>query len=74
MAEAGGADKRNGEQGSRPMKCPNCHTREMVIIEMVVSGERVALHSCSSCDLRWWESRDGMLTLSGVLDLATVGR
>ncbi len=56
------------------MKCPNCHTREMVIIEMVVSGERVALHSCSSCDLRWWESRDGMLTLSGVLDLATVGR
>ena len=56
------------------MKCPNCQTRELVVIEMVVSGEQVALHSCSSCDLRWWEAREGMLSLAGVLDLATVGR
>jgi transcription elongation factor Elf1 len=56
------------------MKCPNCQTREMVVIQMVVSSERVALHSCSSCDLRWWETREGLLSLSGVLDLATVGR
>lgn len=56
------------------MKCPNCETREMVVIEMTVSGEPLALHSCSSCDLRWWENREGMLSLSGVLDLATVGR
>ena len=54
-----------------PMKCPNCQTRELVVIEMMVSGEPVALHSCSSCDLRWWETRDGMLSLSRVLDLAT---
>jgi transcription elongation factor Elf1 len=56
------------------MKCPNCITREMVVIEMVVRGEPVALHSCSSCDLRWWEGSDGLLSLSGVLDLAAVGR
>jgi transcription elongation factor Elf1 len=53
------------------MKCPNCQTRELVVIEMVVSGEPVALHSCSSCDLRWWETRDGLLSLARVLDLAT---
>ena len=46
------------------MKCPNCQTRELVVIEMVVSGEPVALHSCSSCDLRWWETAR-RLALSG---------
>jgi hypothetical protein len=56
------------------MKCPNCPTRDLVVIEMLVSGEPVVLNSCSSCDLRWWETRDGLLPLSGVLDLATVGR
>jgi transcriptional regulator NrdR family protein len=56
------------------MKCPNCQTRELVVIEMNVSGERVALRSCSSCDLRWWETREGMLSLANVLDLATIGR
>lgn len=56
------------------MKCPNCETRELVVIQMVVSGELVGLHSCSFCDLRWWETREGVLSLAGVLDLATVER
>ena len=54
------------------MKCPNCETREMVVIEMTVAAEPVTLHSCSFCDLRWWETRDGAVSLAGVLDLATV--
>jgi hypothetical protein len=61
------------EKGTGPMKCPNCQTRELVTIEMVVSGEEVALNSCSPCDLRWWQSDGGMLSLRGVLDLAAVG-
>jgi len=56
------------------MKCPNCQTRDLVVIEMLVSGEPVALNSCSSCDLRWWETREGLVSLSGVLGLATVDR
>jgi len=56
------------------MKCPNCQTRELVTIEMVVSGEPVVLNSCSPCDLRWWQSDEGLLSLRGVLDLAAVGR
>jgi hypothetical protein len=55
------------------MKCPNCRTRELVVIQMVVSGEALALNSCSPCDLRWWQSEGEMLSLAGVLDLAAVG-
>jgi hypothetical protein len=55
------------------MKCPNCETRELVVIQMEVSGEALALNSCSPCDLRWWQSQTGILSLAGVLDLATVG-
>jgi len=46
----------------------------MVVIGMVVRGGRVALHSCSPCDLRWWESDAGVVSLAGVLELATAGR
>jgi hypothetical protein len=56
------------------MKCPNCQTKELVVIEMFVSGEPVKLHSCSACDLRWWETSDGAVSLSRVLDRAAVAR
>jgi transcriptional regulator NrdR family protein len=56
------------------MKCPKCQTRELVVIEMRVGGEMVTLRSCSACDVRWWETRNGALSLSGVLDLASVPR
>jgi hypothetical protein len=62
------------ERKSLAMKCPNCQTRELVVIEMHVSGELLALNSCSSCDLRWWETSEGLLPLARVLDLATVDR
>ncbi len=66
--------QQTGTRGGVTVKCPNCETRELVVIQMVVSGELVGLHSCSFCDLRWWETRDGVLSLAGVLDLATVER
>ncbi len=56
------------------MKCPNCRIKELVVIEMTVGGEQVRLHSCSGCDLRWWETSEGTTSLAGVLDLAAVGR
>jgi hypothetical protein len=52
------------------MKCPNCQTRELVVIGMVMNGTPVSLNSCSSCDLRWWRTGEGNLPLAGVLDLA----
>ena len=55
------------------MKCPNCQTRELVVIGMAMSGTQVVLNSCSPCDLRWWETGEGNLSLAGILDLAEPG-
>lgn len=51
------------------MKCPKCRTRSLVVIQMKVAGEPVVLRSCSYCDTRWWESLDGSLSLSSVLEM-----
>jgi hypothetical protein len=52
------------------MKCPMCRIRQLVVITLQVSGEPITLHSCSHCDRRWWQSMDGSLTLTSVLELA----
>ena len=53
-----------------PVQCPQCQSRQMVEISLSVSGERVTLKSCSSCDLRWWEGYDGQVPLAQLLQLA----
>ena len=55
------------------MRCPKCN-REQVVIKMTVRGEALTMHSCSPCDLRWWEADEGVLPLAGVLDLAAAAR
>jgi transcription elongation factor Elf1 len=52
------------------MKCPRCNTRQLVVIDLEVGGEQLSLHSCSACDVRWWQGRDGRLPVNGVLHLA----
>jgi hypothetical protein len=54
--------------------CPNCRTRQLVVIDMQVSGEDIRMASCSSCDARWWQGADGFLPLTDVLSLAAAGR
>ena len=56
------------------MQCPQCQSRQMVEISLSVSGERVTLKSCSSCDLRWWEGYHGQVPLAQLLQLAAEGR
>ncbi len=53
------------------MKCPSCRTRELVVIEMKVASEKIALRTCSPCDLRYWEGLDGQLPLDSVLALVS---
>jgi transcription elongation factor Elf1 len=53
------------------MKCPRCHTKQLVVIDLDMGGERLSLHSCSSCDLRWWQGPDGRVPVEGVLQLAS---
>jgi transcriptional regulator NrdR family protein len=52
------------------MKCPSCRTRQLVVIQIRVAGDRIELLSCSHCDQRWWQGIDGTLSLATVLDLA----
>ena len=40
------------------MKCPRCRIARLVVINVSMQGESVKMHSCSRCDIRWWE-RDG---------------
>ncbi len=41
-----------------------------MVIDLEVGGERLSLHSCSSCDLRWWQGPDGRVRGGGVLQWA----
>ena len=61
---------RRGRSIPPGMKCPTCRSRELVVIEITVSGEPIRMYSCSHCDQRWWQGIDGALTLTSVLDLA----
>ena len=52
------------------MKCPQCRISRLVIIDVSLHGEPVRMHSCSRCDLRWWEHDGERIALEGVLELA----
>lgn len=55
------------------MDCPKCHARHTVEISVNLSGRSVTLHSCSACDIRWWDDDQGeVINLREVMELATV--
>lgn len=57
------------------MTCPKCRARRLVEIEVAVSGRPMTLHSCSNCDVRWWDNEEGdVIELRDLIDLATVRR
>ena len=52
------------------MPCITCRTSKVVSIAVNVGGTKVTMHSCSTCDRRFWE-RDGEgIALDRVLSLA----
>jgi hypothetical protein len=52
------------------MKCPRCRVSELVVIQMQLAGELIALNACSKCDLRWWQKDADAIPLAQVLALA----
>jgi hypothetical protein len=57
------------------MACPKCHAHQLVEIGVNLAGKNVTLHSCSRCDIRWWDDDSGeQIRLNEVIDLATVRR
>ena len=56
------------------MTCPNCRFARLVEIDLTIKERRLTLHSCSHCDIRWWDDDGERVGLGHVLDLATVRR
>ena len=49
------------------MHCPICRNARLVRITMHVNERQLALHSCSHCESRWWESDGSQVGLDRVL-------
>lgn len=44
----------------------------MMKINLYMAGTPMVMHSCTSCEARWWDDADGQrVNLGGVLALAT---
>ena len=40
------------------MTCPHCRSSVLVEIAVTFAGSHFTMHSCPSCETRWWD-RDG---------------
>lgn len=56
------------------MHCTRCSAPGMVEIRMKIDGDDVTFRRCGRCEAKTWESVEGPLTLSRVLDKARVVR
>lgn len=55
------------QPGIQTRCCPKCE-RDMVALRLRIDGQPRTLRSCSYCDLRIWETKEGRTTLDSVLD------
>lgn len=54
------------------MPCPRCASRQVLEIDLTVSGRDITLHSCPACETRWWDAEGEQVDVTNVIDLATV--
>ncbi len=52
------------------MRCATCSKDAMVEIRMRVGGSDVTFRRCGRCESQSWETPDGRVPLTHVLDLA----
>lgn len=51
------------------MLCPNCRAARLVEIAITLGDDRVTMHSCPSCERRWWDREGEAIGLPSVLEL-----
>ena len=51
------------------MTCPTCRSKELVEIGLRLRDQVVTMHSCSSCENRWWDRGGHTIGLPSVLEL-----
>jgi hypothetical protein len=56
-----------------PMRCARCSKPALVEIRMRVGDRELTFRRCGRCEAQSWETADGPVPLSHVLDLARVG-
>ncbi|HEX6310962.1 MAG TPA: hypothetical protein VF152_05000 [Acidimicrobiia bacterium] len=54
------------------MRCTTCSNGALVEIRMRVGGADVRFRRCGRCETQAWETGDGPVGLTAVLDLARV--
>jgi hypothetical protein len=52
------------------MHCPTCSKAGLVEIRMHVGERELTFRRCGRCEAQSWETVEGPIALSGVLDLA----
>ena len=53
------------------MTCRVCRRDDLVEINLSLRGSTITMHSCSSCEARWWDREGEELALGQVLSLVT---
>ena len=56
------------------MSCPKCAKHRLIAIGVTIGEDRVKMHSCSNCGVRWWEREGRPVPLPKVLELASANR
>jgi hypothetical protein len=51
------------------MTCPTCRSTTLVEIGLHVHDQLVTMHSCSTCENRWWDRGGERVSLPSVLEL-----
>ena len=52
------------------MRCDACTKGSLIEIRMQVKGEELTFRRCGRCEVQHWESHEGNIPLSKVLELA----
>jgi hypothetical protein len=53
------------------MRCPKCRVADLTAISLTLRGRSLTMHSCSHCELRWWDQEGERVALNHVIGLAT---
>lgn len=56
------------------MRCSRCSQDTVVEIHLTIAGEAIVFRRCGRCEDQAWESTEGLLPLTRVLELARTPR
>ncbi|MEN3315978.1 MAG: hypothetical protein V7605_2212 [Acidimicrobiaceae bacterium] len=54
------------------MTCPSCRSTALVEIRLTLHDQLVTMHSCSTCERRWWDKAGQLVSLPSVLELVAL--